>query len=424
MSPPAEDQADDLLERDGRREAVHGRRSRGRNSQRGASGLSVGVAATVKEKLDIVDLIGETVQLKKAGTTFKGLCPFHGEKTPSFTVTPSRETWKCFGCGRGGDIFNFVMERDGVDFPTALRSLAGRAGVEMSERTSREDAQRKRLRDALEAAISFYHQVLTSHASGRGRARLPPRSRLHRRDHQHPWPGLGAGRLGCPEQRADTPPQHRRGRPRGCRPRQPTALRQRRLRPLPWPRHLPHPRRERRSHGPGGAHPRPADERERAQVPQLPPDAALRQGPHALPHRPCQGGHPPHRPRRARGGQHGCAHGPPGRLRQRRLQHGHGPHGRPGGAPDALRTPHRPGLRRRCRGPERGHLRGHGADRPRGRDRTLTLPWSPDRRGCRSPAGRPRPGRGHPRRTRDVARGHRAPAAHHGVPHRPRRDAP
>ena len=128
--------------------------------------MSVGVAATVKEKLDIVELIGETVQLKKAGTTYKGLCPFHGEKTPSFTVTPTRETWKCFGCGRGGDIFNFVMERDGVDFPTALRSLAGRAGVEMSERSSREDAQRKRLRDALEAAISFYHQVLTSHQVG------------------------------------------------------------------------------------------------------------------------------------------------------------------------------------------------------------------------------------------------------------------
>jgi DNA primase len=128
--------------------------------------LSVGVAATIKEKLDIVDLVGETVQLKKAGTTFKGLCPFHGEKTPSFTVTPSRESWKCFGCGRGGDIFNFVMERDGVDFPTALRSLAGRAGVEMSERTTREDAQRKRLRDALEAAISFYHLVLTEHSAG------------------------------------------------------------------------------------------------------------------------------------------------------------------------------------------------------------------------------------------------------------------
>jgi DNA primase len=138
--------------------------------------LSVGVAATIKEKLGIVELIGETVQLKKAGTTYKGLCPFHGEKTPSFTVTPTRETWKCFGCGRGGDIFNFVMERDGVDFPTALRSLAGRAGVEMSERTTREDAQRRRLRDALEAAIAFYHVVLTDHPAG-----APARDYLHTR---------------------------------------------------------------------------------------------------------------------------------------------------------------------------------------------------------------------------------------------------
>lgn len=104
--------------------------------------------------------------LRKAGASFKGLCPFHNEKTPSFTVTPARETWKCFGCGRGGDIFNFVMERDGVDFPEALRRLAARAGVEISERTSREDARRKRLRDALEAAIAFYHRVLTESRHG------------------------------------------------------------------------------------------------------------------------------------------------------------------------------------------------------------------------------------------------------------------
>ena len=81
-------------------------------------------------------------------------------------VTPARESWHCFGCGRGGDIFQFVMERDSVDFPTALRQLAGRAGVELSERTSREDAQRKHLRDVLEAAIAFYHQVLTGHPAG------------------------------------------------------------------------------------------------------------------------------------------------------------------------------------------------------------------------------------------------------------------
>jgi DNA primase catalytic core len=107
-------------------------------------------------------VVGETVQLKKAGTTFKGLCPFHGEKTPSFTVTPSRDSWKCFGCGLGGDVFSFVMQRDGVAFPEALRTLAAKAGVEIDERTKREDAHRARLRDVLETAIAFYHQVLTS----------------------------------------------------------------------------------------------------------------------------------------------------------------------------------------------------------------------------------------------------------------------
>jgi DNA primase len=106
------------------------------------------------------------VQLRKAGASFKGLCPFHGEKTPSFTVTPSRESWKCFGCGRGGDVFNFVMERDSIDFAEALRRLAQRAGVELSERTSREDAQRKRLRDVLDAAIAFYHRILTESHHG------------------------------------------------------------------------------------------------------------------------------------------------------------------------------------------------------------------------------------------------------------------
>jgi DNA primase len=132
----------------------------------GTRTTSVGAAAEIKQKIDLVEYIGETVQLRKAGTTFKGLCPFHGEKTPSFVVTPARETWHCFGCGRGGDLFSFAMERDGIDFPTALRQLAGRAGVEISERTSRDDARRKRLREALEAAVAFYHRVLTDHPSG------------------------------------------------------------------------------------------------------------------------------------------------------------------------------------------------------------------------------------------------------------------
>jgi DNA primase len=89
-------------------------------------------------------VVGETVQLRKAGTTYKGLCPFHGEKTPSFTVTPNRDSWKCFGCGLGGDVFSFVMQRDGASFPDALRLLAAKAGVEIDERTKREDAYRAR----------------------------------------------------------------------------------------------------------------------------------------------------------------------------------------------------------------------------------------------------------------------------------------
>ena len=129
--------------------------------------MSVGAAAEIKQKLNLVDFISESVPLRRAGTIFKGLCPFHGEKTPSFVVTPTRETWKCFGCGRGGDIFHFVMERDGVDFKAALQTLAGRAGVELSERSSREDAQRKRLMDAMEAAVAFYHLVLTTHKAGK-----------------------------------------------------------------------------------------------------------------------------------------------------------------------------------------------------------------------------------------------------------------
>jgi DNA primase len=128
--------------------------------------LAVGVAAEVKSKLTALEVVGETVSLKKAGTTYKGLCPFHGEKTPSFVVTPMRESWHCFGCGLGGDIFSFVMQRDGVAFPEALRTLAQRAGVEIDERTKREDAHKARLRQVLDSAIAFYHAVLTGSKTG------------------------------------------------------------------------------------------------------------------------------------------------------------------------------------------------------------------------------------------------------------------
>jgi DNA primase len=128
--------------------------------------LAVGVVAEIKGRLPVADVVGEAVQLKKAGTTLKGLCPFHGEKTPSFVVTPARDTWHCFGCGKHGDIFTFVMERDSVGFPEALKVLAARAGVELDERTKAEDARNARLRTVLESAIAFYHAVLLKSKTG------------------------------------------------------------------------------------------------------------------------------------------------------------------------------------------------------------------------------------------------------------------
>jgi DNA primase len=128
--------------------------------------LASGVAAEVKAKVSIVDVVGEAVQLRKAGTVMKGLCPFHGEKTPSFVVTPARETWHCFGCGEGGDIFSFVMRRESLTFPEALKRLAAKAGIEIDERTTREDARKAKLREVLEQAIAFYHVVLTQSKVG------------------------------------------------------------------------------------------------------------------------------------------------------------------------------------------------------------------------------------------------------------------
>src|SRR5688500_1023458 len=85
----------------------------------------------VKRKTDIVELISETVELKRAGRNFKGLCPFHGEKTPSFMVTPELQIFKCFGCALGGDVFRYVQEFEKVDFPQALKILADKAGVKL-----------------------------------------------------------------------------------------------------------------------------------------------------------------------------------------------------------------------------------------------------------------------------------------------------
>ena len=84
--------------------------------------------AEIRERMDIVDLVGEKVALKRAGRNMKGLCPFHQEKTPSFVVFPEGQNFHCFGCGKGGDLFTFYMEREQVDFRQALQDLADCTG--------------------------------------------------------------------------------------------------------------------------------------------------------------------------------------------------------------------------------------------------------------------------------------------------------
>jgi DNA primase len=109
----------------------------------------------VREATDVVQLIGQYVNLKRAGRSFKGLCPFHNEKTPSFMVSPERQMYHCFGCHKGGDVFSFLMEHDGVSFVEALRTLGERAGVEVETRRPR-DAGNDGLYDAAERAARFF----------------------------------------------------------------------------------------------------------------------------------------------------------------------------------------------------------------------------------------------------------------------------
>src|SRR4030065_1343657 len=128
------------------------------------------VITEVKQRLDIVEFISEYVTLQKAGRNFKGLCPFHTEKHPSFFVFPEQQSWHCFGaCGTGGDIFSFIMKREGIDFGQALRILAQRGGVTLGSHeapSKAEDEKRERLFQSNEAAAEYYYHILSATRAG------------------------------------------------------------------------------------------------------------------------------------------------------------------------------------------------------------------------------------------------------------------
>src|SRR5207237_9170239 len=135
----------------------------------------------VKATMESLPLVEDVVQLRKSGGTYKGLCPFHQERTPSFTVSQARGTFKCFGCGEGGDAITFVEKTENVDFVGAIELLARRFGVELEDEEASPEQEQKRRRDdrlraLLERAAEFYARVLwDSDAGGKAREYLASR---------------------------------------------------------------------------------------------------------------------------------------------------------------------------------------------------------------------------------------------------------
>lgn len=114
----------------------------------------------IKQRLDLVDLVQSYVKLEKSGINYRGRCPFHQERTPSFFVSPARQTWRCFGCQKGGDHFTFVEEIEGVDFPEALKILAARAGIELVRENPAVISERARLLSIAEETAKFFEKNL------------------------------------------------------------------------------------------------------------------------------------------------------------------------------------------------------------------------------------------------------------------------
>jgi DNA primase len=140
------------------------------------AGFSPQLLDEIRARADIVELVGQFVNLKRAGQHWKGLCPFHAERTPSFTVNPKRGIFHCFGCGAGGDAFGFLMRHDRLGFPEAVRALAERTGVELpTRRESEADGKFETLRRIMALAAEFYSQALWQPEGARAREYLDRR---------------------------------------------------------------------------------------------------------------------------------------------------------------------------------------------------------------------------------------------------------
>jgi DNA primase len=123
--------------------------------------------AEIKAKTDIVSIIGERIELKKAGRNYKAVCPFHGEKTPSFMVSPELQIFKCFGCGEAGDVYSFLEKYEGMEFSEALKYLADRAGVKLVRSNLGQASEKEKLVEIHSQALRFYNYLLLSHPIGK-----------------------------------------------------------------------------------------------------------------------------------------------------------------------------------------------------------------------------------------------------------------
>ena len=125
----------------------------------------------IMEATNIVDVVGEFVNLRKSGVNYKGLCPFHDDKTPSFMVSPARQICKCFSCGEGGNAVNFLMKHEQITYPEALRWLAKKYNIEIKEREltddeKREQSERESMFVVNEWACQYFHEILKNDVDG------------------------------------------------------------------------------------------------------------------------------------------------------------------------------------------------------------------------------------------------------------------